>query len=57
MNLANVIFRKIENVAMVMEKHSKSRGIGPIVMIFAVSTWLIHKILHAKNQENPPRGF
>ncbi len=40
--------KKSERVAMVIRKPSKSRGIGPIVMIFAVSTWLIHKNLHAK---------
>ena len=40
-----------------MEKHSKSTDIGPIVINFAVTTWLIHTNLHAKNQENPPRGY
>ncbi len=39
-----------------MEKPSKSTDIRPIVMISAVSSWLIHTNLLAENQENPPRG-
>ncbi len=53
----NEILEKSKSVAMVMEKPSKSTGIGLIVMIFVKSTWLIHKNLHAKNQGNLPHGF
>ena len=55
--MRNKILGKSEMVAMVMEKPSKSTGISPIVMIFFVSTWLIHTDLHAKNQGNPLSGF
>ncbi len=41
-HLARVIFREIKNGSHGNEKPSKSRGIGPTVMIFARSTWLIH---------------
>ncbi len=42
---------------MVMEKPSKSTGIGQIAMIFAISTWHTYTNLHTENQKNPPRGF
>ncbi len=35
-------FEKFKTVAMVMKKPSKSKDIGPIIMIFAVSSQLIH---------------
>ena len=50
-------FEKLRMVAMVTGKPSKSTGIGPIVIIFAISTGLIHTNLHAKNHENLPHGF
>ena len=50
-------FEKLKIVAMVIEKPSKSTGIGPIVIIYARSTWLIHTNLHVKNHGNPPCGF
>ncbi len=49
--------QKVKTVAVVMKKPSKSTDSGPIVMIYAGSIQLIHTNLHAKNQENPPRGL
>ncbi len=48
---------KLRTVAMVIEKPSKSTGIGPIVMIFAISTGLIPSKGLAKNEQNLPHRF
>ena len=44
-----LFFEKVTTVAMVMKKPSKSTDIGQTVMIFGLSTWLIHTNLLAKN--------
>ncbi len=49
-------FGKLRKVAMVMKK-PKSTDIGPIMIIFGLSSLIIHTNLLAKNQENPSRGF
>ncbi len=50
-------FEKLRTVAMVMEKPSKPKGIGPIVMIFARSSRFIHPKGLAKNEQNLPHSF